>query len=110
MRTKVSVVGAGYMGGGYAGEGFVGQEGGFDIEQAQTFHVASGPFKALGIMDGLPQHLITAAETQDAATPPDMGLEVNIPAGGPHGRQGGFRRCGRPGATCCRRCGYAPSG
>ena len=41
----------------------------------------------------VPQHLIAAAEAEHAAAPPDMGLEVDIPARGPHGSQighGGF--------------------
>src|SRR5215207_7965925 len=77
----------GQTGGGNAGEGLVRQTGGFNAEQAYTFHAGSGALQAFRVVYRMAQPLIAAAEAQDATSPPDMGLKVDIPTRCPNGRE-----------------------
>ena len=70
---------AGQMGRGDTDQGLVGEQGCFDVEEAQPVNTSGFALEALGIVDFAAEHLVAAAKAKHAAAPSDMGLEVNVP-------------------------------
>src|SRR3954471_17555428 len=59
---------------------FVRAHDGRDVEQPQTVDLAGTAIDAVGIGDGLAEHLITAAQSQHMAAAADMRLDVDVPS------------------------------
>ena len=58
----------------------VGHHDGVDVQQPEALCRARRALDALGVGDGAPQHLVAAADAEDAATAAEMGAQVDIPA------------------------------
>ena len=61
-------------------QAFVAGHGGIHIQQPQALRHTCWPFDPIRISHGLPQHLIPAADAQDAPAAPMVGGKVDVPA------------------------------